>query len=166
MRFVHFLILEIKRKKKKGKCAFGNEGRQPVLLCSLRLECDRMSVAQSLGLSISRTLFLPRMTSNCTSQAPGETKAARRGPLAWARHLSRVVIGRCLPRTRPTVLIGRQCPFVRAKVDPGAPPRPVGAAGGQRAGVQSRVRIGGRPPPRSAHAPWAGRAGLPLSVGR
>lgn len=44
--------------------------------------------------------------------------------------------------------------------------RPVEASSSQCAGVQSPVRIGGRTPPRSAHAPWAGRAGLTLSVGR
>ncbi|XP_052584784.1 short coiled-coil protein isoform X1 [Peromyscus californicus insignis] len=42
------------------------------------------------------------------------------------------MIGRCLPRTRPTVLIGPQCPFVRAKVDPvlrrGLPGRPAASA--------------------------------------
>lgn len=44
--------------------------------------------------------------------------------------------------------------------------RPVEASSSQCAGVQFPVRIGGRTPPRSAHAPWAGRAGLTLSVGR
>lgn len=46
------------------------------------------------------------------------------------RHPFCVVIGRCFSKTHPTILIGRQCPFVRAKVDPGAPP---GAGSGRPA---------------------------------
>uniref|UniRef100_A0A8I6GGD9 Short coiled-coil protein n=1 Tax=Rattus norvegicus TaxID=10116 RepID=A0A8I6GGD9_RAT len=67
------------------------------------------------------------------TQDPGETKDLQREPLSLARLLFCVVIGCCLFRTRPTRLIGRQCPFVRAKVDPGALPR-------ASRGVQQQVR--------------------------
>ncbi|XP_003511989.1 short coiled-coil protein isoform X1 [Cricetulus griseus] len=63
-------------------------------------------------------------------RVPGETKPAQRGSPSLERHPFCVVIGRCFSKTHPTILIGRQCPFVRAKVDPGAPP---GAGSGRPA---------------------------------
>ncbi|CAO2611205.1 hypothetical protein LEMLEM_LOCUS15029 [Lemmus lemmus] len=78
-----------------------------------------MSLALSLAVSIYRiTLFNLERLPTTLFRLQERQKRLSEVRRLWCVISS--VIGRCFSGTRPTILIGRQCPFVRAKVDPGA----------------------------------------------